>query len=125
MQSLHQLDYKHGGGRAKLFSGSLQQVIGDRQPRQFKIPCLALDGSMVCCGFFGFCMLETTVGLPHAMESIRLLRLPQDHETCTLRFFYKESNSVGELYDFILLGDAGDVILDVKSYQTALVLETD
>ena len=125
MQCLHQLDYKHGGGRAKINSGSVQQVLGNRSPLNMKIASLVLDGSMVCSGFYGFCMMETTVGLPHAIESYRQVRLPRDFEVCTLRFFFREANQVGELYDFLLLGDDGTVILDVKGYQSALVMDTE
>ena len=125
MQSLYKLDYKHGGGRAKLKSGSFFQILGDRQPRGLNVASLALDGAMVCCGFYGFCMLETSVGLPSAIGSYRQLRLPDEHETCTLRFFYKGSSQVGEHYDFTLLGESGDVIFSVTDYQTVLVLDTD
>ncbi len=125
MQCLNQLDYKHGGGRARLNSGSIQQVMGDRQPRAMKVASLVLDGSMVCCGFYGFCMLETSVGLPHSIEQYRQVRLPREFETCTLRFFYQSSNEVGDVHDFVVLGEAGDVIMDVKGYQSSLVVDAD
>ena len=125
MQSLIQLEYKHGGGRGQIHAGSPIEILGERTPRKMTVASLALDGSMVCCGFFGYCMLETEAGLPHGIQEYRQARLPQHHEHCSLRFFFRESNPTGELYDFVLLGDAGDVIFEVKGYQTASVLETD
>ena len=125
MQSLRQLDYKHGGGRGQIHAGSPMEILGDRQPRNMLVASLALDGSMVCCGFFGYCMLEKEAGLPYGIQEFRQARLPHHYEHCSLRFFYRESNATGELYDLVLLGDSGDVIFEVKGYQTASVLETD
>ena len=125
MQSLRQLDYNHGGGRGQIHSGSPAQILGDRQPQDMLVASLALDGAMVCCGFYGFCMLEKEAGLPYGIQEFRQARVPHHYEHCSLRFFFKESNATGEVYDFVLLGDSGDVIFEVKGYQTASVLETD
>ena len=125
MQSFKQLDYKHGGGRAQINAGSLVEVIGNRLPHRMLVASLALDGSMVGCGFWGYCMLEKQAGLPYGIKEYRQVRQPDYFEQCTMRFFYKESNSIGEVYDFILLGSAGDVVLKAEGYQTAAVVETE
>jgi hypothetical protein len=38
-----------------------------------------------------------------------------------LRFFLKETNQEGGVYDMILLGDVGDVIFAAEGYQAAHV----
>jgi hypothetical protein len=122
-RTLTKIDFQHGGGRAVIAARARNELIGDRPGAGMLISAAALDGSLVACGAFGYAMLERSIAIPLRIGSYRQVRLPRDGETCTLRFFLKEVNPEGSLYDMILLGEPGDVIFAAEEYQTANVKE--
>ncbi len=118
LHTLVTLDFQHGGGRGNVLGTAKEDLFAGRDGAAI-VPAAALDGCFFLCGIFGFAMLEKIDSLPYAIGSYRQFRQPRPAEVCAVRFTYRESNEIGPIYDFSLVGDSGDVVLEVKDYQTA------
>jgi len=117
LRAFTQLDFVHGGGRATITCGSPADLLGERRGAMLTAPA-ALDGCMVACGTYSFFMVSQRLEIPQQIASYRQARAPRAGEQCTLRFFLRELNGSGNLYDFALVGDAGDTIFAVEGYRS-------
>jgi hypothetical protein len=125
LRTLRQIDFQHGAGRAQIDGGDPTDLVGaDRLARgRFLIPCAALDGSMVCCGFFVFAMIDPNVSLPRRLTRYRQGRLPHLGESCQLRFFYRGREQASHRFDMTLIGDNQDVIFEIHGYEGSQVVD--
>jgi hypothetical protein len=123
-RTFQKLDFVHGGGRAIIKGMPPNELLGDRPGDGMLIASATLDGCLVACGAFGYAMLEKFIEIPFGIERFRQVRLPAEEEQCKLRFFLREMREDGNVYDMTLVGESGDVVLDVNGYQTTRVKET-
>ena len=123
-RSFQKLNFVHGGGRAIIQGMPPNELLGDRAGDGMLIAAVALDGSLVACGAFGYAMLEKLIEIPSGIARFRQVRLPAEEEQCKLRFFLREMREDGNVYDITLVGESGDVVLDVNGYETTRVKET-
>lgn len=94
------------------------ELIGARSGDGMLTAAAALDGCMYACGSFVFFMVDKSVEIPRGIDSYRQARLPREGEKCALRLFYRGPAGRGSLYDFNLVGEPGDAILEVKGYRS-------
>ena len=123
-RTLTQLALQHGGGRAIIEARPRNELIGNRPDGEMLVPAAVLDGCMYACGSFTFCMVENIVEIPSGIDAFRQARLPRDGEKCVLRLFYRGGEDNGSVYDFVLIGESGDAILQVKGYRSVRLAET-
>jgi NAD(P)-dependent dehydrogenase (short-subunit alcohol dehydrogenase family) len=119
-QTLLTLDFQHGGGRGNVLGTAQQDLFSGREGTAI-VPAAALDGCLFLCGIFGYAMLEKVETLPYGIDSYRQYGRPRAGEICSVRIYYRESNDIGPVFDFTLVGESNDVILKVEGFQTACI----
>jgi NAD(P)-dependent dehydrogenase (short-subunit alcohol dehydrogenase family) len=83
---------------------------GGRRGEGWIIPPAVLDGCLVACAVYAKKKLKR-YQLPHAFGQIRLGRLPEAGETCTVRVCFRGQQEKALVYDFVLFGEDGALIL--------------
>ncbi|MDD4786760.1 MAG: SDR family NAD(P)-dependent oxidoreductase, partial [Pirellulales bacterium] len=117
-RTLTRIALQHGGGHAMIEGRPRNELIGARSGDGMLTAAAALDGCMYACGSFVFFMVDKSVEIPRGIDSYRQARLPREGEKCALRLFYRGPAGRGSLYDFNLVGEPGDAILEVKGYRS-------
>ncbi|MGY8770926.1 MAG: KR domain-containing protein [Pirellulales bacterium] len=120
-QTCQALDFQHDGGRCQLIGLDSQDLIGTERSCEMLLAPALLDGCLVCCGVYSYCMLENYLGIPRSIKRFQQDRLPKVNENCILRFFYRGRNETGVLYDFTLFGEDGDLIFTVEEFSMASI----
>ncbi|TVS10388.1 MAG: KR domain-containing protein, partial [Planctomycetaceae bacterium] len=122
-RTLLKIDYIHGGGRAVLKAKPTTELVGTRTGTgMFTAPAL-VDGCLVACGTWGYIMLEQALEIPAGLECYRQSRSPREGEQCILRFFLREQGLKQNRYDMVLVGEAGDTILQIEGYRANCIGE--
>ncbi|MDZ4683992.1 MAG: hypothetical protein SH850_02815, partial [Planctomycetaceae bacterium] len=75
------------------------------------------DSCLVACGVDLFILMYNRVEIPHSCSEMRVGRLPEANETCTLRLFFRGSDDKHTTYDLVLYGANQDVLLMVTGYR--------
>ena len=120
-RTAEKVEFQRDGGRSVIVGKPKNELIGDRRGDGMVIACATLDGCAAVCGAYSYVMVEQSRGaasIVNAFSRYRQVRLPQAEEKCTMRFFYRQSHQDGDVYDFTLLGEPGDVVFDVVGYES-------
>jgi acyl transferase domain-containing protein/acyl carrier protein len=89
---------------------------GGRRGEGWIIPPAVLDGCLVACAVYAKKKLKR-YQLPHAFGQIRLGRLPEAGETCTVQVSFRGQQEKVLVYDFVLFGEDGAVILGAEGHR--------
>ncbi|MDX1967407.1 MAG: C45 family autoproteolytic acyltransferase/hydrolase, partial [Planctomycetaceae bacterium] len=104
-------------GWGKIKAAATDNLAGPRTGKQWFLPTATLDSCLVACGVDLFILMNKRVEIPDRCEELRIARLPNADETCTLRLRYRGHDEQHTTYDLFLYGDQGDVLLTVLGYR--------
>jgi acyl transferase domain-containing protein/acyl carrier protein/3-hydroxymyristoyl/3-hydroxydecanoyl-(acyl carrier protein) dehydratase len=116
-QGLKALSLLRETGWAKVVAAAANNLAGSRTGDRWFLPVAALDSCLVACGVDLFILMNNRVEVPHSCTELRIARLPEVNETCTLRLFYRGSDEKHTTYDLVLHGSNQDVLLMVTGYR--------
>jgi len=104
-------------GWGKIKAAATDNLAGPRTGKQWFLPTATLDSCLVACGVDLFILMNKRVEIPDRCEELRIARLPNADETCTLRLRYRGHDEQHTTYDLFLYGEKGDVLLTVLGYR--------
>jgi 3-hydroxymyristoyl/3-hydroxydecanoyl-(acyl carrier protein) dehydratase len=105
------------GGWGKVTAAAANNLAGTRQGTRWFIPAATLDSCLVAAGVDLFILMNKRVEVPHRMEEVRILRLPNPNEACVVRLIYRGHTDRHTTYDMILYGADKTPLVMVKGYQ--------
>jgi acyl transferase domain-containing protein/3-hydroxymyristoyl/3-hydroxydecanoyl-(acyl carrier protein) dehydratase len=116
-QCLKQLSLLREIGWGKVTAAAAANLAGARTGDRWFLPVATLDSCLVACGVDLFILMNMRVEVPHQIGELRLVRLPQPEEACTLQLYYRGSDDKHTAYDLALFGAQGDLLLQVTAYR--------
>lgn len=116
-RTFEDLSFQHDGGRARLRGRPPLELAGSRSGTNWITPSSLLDGCLVCCLTYSYCMLEDRLEIPRRMGAVRLYRVPKVGELCKMRLYLRAYDANTTHYDFCVIGEDGRFILEVKDFQ--------
>ncbi|HUQ72270.1 MAG TPA: polyketide synthase dehydratase domain-containing protein, partial [Planctomycetaceae bacterium] len=116
-QCLKGLSLLRESGWAKVVAAATDNLAGPRTGDRWFLPTAALDSCLVACGVDLFILMNNRVEVPHSCAEIRVARLPNVNEACTLRLFFRSSDEKHTTYDLVLYGANQEVLLMVTGYR--------
>jgi hypothetical protein len=106
-----------GAWYGKIVAASSAELIGDRRGGEFLLPAAALDACLYACGVYLWYLDKTAIFIPQAIDGLRLRRAARQGEACTVRLRFRGQEKNLGVFDFVLFGEDGSVILEVAGYQ--------
>ena len=100
-------------GWAKLTALPLAGLVGERRTAGWLLPSCVFDAAMLACGCHLWSHADGAVSLPRQIDRLRLGRAARDGEACFVYFRNREIGEKSALYDFTIIGEDREVILDV------------
>ncbi len=61
------------------------------------------------------------IGIPRSIEHVRLGRDPRSNEQCLVQMVCRDSAIDSVSYDFDVIGDNGDVLMQVRGYGKVII----
>lgn len=116
-QCLKGLSLQREWGFGKIKAAPADNLAGSRKGTQWFLPVATLDSCLVACGVDLFILMNKRVEVPNRCEELRIVRLPNADEACTLRMHYKGHNDQHTTYDLYLYGANGDILLTMAGYR--------
>ncbi len=116
-QCLKGLSLQREWGWGRVIAAAADNLAGSRPGRQWFLPVATLDSCLVACGVDLFILMNMRVEVPHGIEELRIVRLPNADETCTVRLKFGGSDDRHTRYDLFLYGAQGDLLLAARGYQ--------
>jgi NAD(P)-dependent dehydrogenase (short-subunit alcohol dehydrogenase family) len=123
LQTFKSLAFRHGAGLALIEARDPIHLLGNRSLQGTAVPAAELDGCLVACGFFVYAMVNPGFNLPYTIASCRLSGPVKTEGPYHLQFSYLGPSQSGHRFDFVLAGDSGEVLIEVKGYDTTTIKE--
>ena len=108
------------GGWGRLVAPAADVVAQPRGALGWTVPVALLDGCLVACAVYSYILCGRRVEVPLAFERLRIVSHPRSGEKCTVRLFFQSQDQRESIYDFVLFGDGGRVILALDGLHLAV-----
>jgi hypothetical protein len=92
-----------------------------RGSKGWTIPVALLDGCIVACAVYSYILCGRRVEVPLAFERLRIAATPRGGEKCVARLRFRSQDARESLYDVVLFGDDGRVILALDGLHLAVM----
>lgn len=104
----------------KIAAPALIELAGARRSVSgWFVPSAALDACLYATGILAWQSIEPGSALPVEIGRLRLGRLPHPGEACVVRSTIKRQEQRRAWFDFTLVGDNGELILEATDYGVA------
>jgi hypothetical protein len=116
-----------GQGRAwgQIIAPLPVELAGAHRPADgWILPSAALDACLYATGLLAWWQVAPGVALPMGFGSIVLGRLPTPGEECLVETRFKRHESNQAYFDFTLIGENHDVLVDVTNYRIVWLPES-
>jgi hypothetical protein len=123
LRYLKQCFYQYDGGWGKIIAPPLAELAGPRSASGWIFPVAVLDACVVTCGSFVFLQFGGQLEVPHGFARLRIVRQPNEGETCVVRVYFRGRTDKHSTFDFTLFGEDNSVVLEAQGYRTILVGE--
>jgi len=120
-RTLDGLFLDRSGGWGRLVSQHGDGVALPRGSKGWTIPVGLLDGCIVACAVYSYILCGRRVEIPVQFERLRVAAQPRGGEKCIARLFFRSQDVRETVYDVVLHGDDGRVILAVDGLHLAVV----
>jgi hypothetical protein len=108
------------GGWGRLVAPAADVVAQPRGARGWTVPVALLDGCIVACAVYSYILCGRRVEVPLAFERLRIVSQPRSGEKCTARMLFRSQDARESVYDFVLFGDDGRVLLALDGLHLAV-----
>lgn len=108
-------------GWGHILAQPLADLTGEAKRDGWIVPSCILDSALYACGCHLYLHGEGAVSLPRRIERLELGRPAVDGENCYVHFTCRDISEKSALYDLILLGQDGSVILKVTGYEKVIL----
>jgi acyl transferase domain-containing protein len=108
------------GGWGRLVAPAADVVAQPRGARGWTVPIALLDGCIVACAVYSYILCGRRVEVPLAFERLRIVSQPRSGEKCTARMLFRSQDARESVYDFVLFGDDGRVLLALDGLHLAV-----
>jgi acyl carrier protein len=113
------LDRSGGWGRLVNLAGD--PVAAPRGSRGWTVPAALLDGCIVGCAVYSYILCGRRVEVPVRFDRLRIVSAARGGEKCTARMLYRSHDARESIYDVVLFGDDGRVILALDGLHLAVM----
>ncbi|MFM1997214.1 MAG: Phthiocerol/phenolphthiocerol synthesis polyketide synthase type PpsA, partial [Planctomycetota bacterium] len=120
-RTLDGLFLDRSGGWGRLVSQHGDGVALPRGSKGWTVPVGLLDGCIVACAVYSYILCGRRVEIPVQFERLRVCSQARGGEKCTSRLFFRSQDSRETVYDVVLFGDDGRVILAVDGLHLAVI----
>ncbi len=109
-------------GWGHILAQPLIDLTGESKREGWTIPSCVLDSALYACGCHLYLHGEGAVSLPRKIELLELGREPQDGENCYVHFTCRSIAEKSALYDMVVVGQDGAVILKATGYEKVILM---
>ncbi|PQO27337.1 hypothetical protein C5Y96_17490 [Blastopirellula marina] len=109
-------------GWGHILAQPLVDLTGESKRDGWVIPSCVLDSALYACGCHLYLHGEGAVSLPRKIELLELGRVPQDGENCYVHFTCRNIAEKSALYDMVVVGQDGTVILKATGYEKVILM---
>ncbi|QDU76346.1 Mycocerosic acid synthase [Bremerella volcania] len=109
-------------GWGHILAQPLVDLTGESKRDGWIIPSCVLDSALYACGCHLYLHGEGAVSLPRKIELLELGRVPQDGENCYVHFTCRNIAEKSALYDMVVVGQDGTVILKASGYEKVILM---
>ncbi|MBA4017501.1 MAG: hypothetical protein C0483_10045 [Pirellula sp.] len=95
----------------------LEVLAGAERGAKWIVPSAVLDACLYAVGLWAWENIRPGTALPKSFATVRLGRLPRTAESCLVRAECREKTATEAVFDFVLYGDDGDILIDVEGYR--------
>jgi NAD(P)-dependent dehydrogenase (short-subunit alcohol dehydrogenase family) len=120
-RTLDGLFLDRSGGWGRLVSQHGDGVTLPRGSKGWTIPVALLDGCIVACAVYSYILCGRRVEVPLAFERLRIMSQPRSGEKCIARLLFRSQDTRESIYDLVLFGDDGRVILALDGLHLAVM----
>ena len=120
-RTLDGLFLDRSGGWGRLVSQHGDGVTLPRGPKGWTVPVALLDGCIVACAVYSYILCGRRVEVPLAFERLRMMTPPRGGEKCIARLLFRSQDTRESIYDLVLFGDDGRVILALDGLHLAVM----
>jgi hypothetical protein len=120
-RTLDGLFLDRSGGWGRLVSQHGDGVTLPRGPKGWTVPVALLDGCIVACAVYSYILCGRRVEVPVAFERLRMMTPPRGGEKCIARMLFRSQDTRESIYDLVLFGDDGRVILALDGLHLAVI----
>jgi len=120
-RTLDGLFLDRSGGWGRLVSQHGDGVALPRGSKGWTVPVGLLDGCIVACAVYSYILCGRRVEIPVQFERLRVPSQARGGEKCTARLFFRSQDARETVYDVVLFGDDGRVILAVDGLHLAVI----
>jgi acyl transferase domain-containing protein/acyl carrier protein len=120
-RTLDGLFLDRSGGWGRLVSQHGDGVTLPRGPKGWTVPVALLDGCIVACAVYSYILCGRRVEVPVAFERLRMMAPPRGGEKCIARMLFRSQDTRESIYDLVLFGDDGRVILALDGLHLAVI----
>ena len=106
-----------GAAYGKIIAPPLDALAGAEQAAKWLIPSAVLDACLYTVGLWAWQSIRPGTALPKSFATVKLGRLPRAGESCIVRAESTEQTASEAVFNFVLCGDDGDVLIDVEGYR--------
>ncbi|PQO29748.1 type I polyketide synthase [Bremerella cremea] len=109
-------------GWGHILAQPLVDLTGEAKREGWIIPSCVLDSALYACGCHLYLHGQQAVSLPRRIAHLELGRVPADGENCYVHFTCREIAEKSALYDMIVVGQDGTVILKATGYEKVILM---
>ena len=106
----------------KLQSRTFGELPGRRGGAGWNTPSALLDACFFACGLALWFMVPGVVAIPHGIRKLTLGSKPRDGEECLVHLTFRGRDENVAVFDFVMYGDDGRVLMAVEGYQNVIVV---
>ncbi len=117
LRLLKRVAIEEGGGWGQIELPRQDELAGERDADGWLTPSAAIDACYYGCGVYTWVYTEGGVTVPDRLAELLLGRAGRPGERTTVRVECRELGAQHGVFDFALVGDDGEVILQVKGYR--------
>lgn len=119
-QVLQRLELSSDAAWGEIVAPEPSEIVGfERRSKGFVLPCAALDACFQAVGRLAAQTVRAADSFPLAVEELRLGRMPDRGETCSLEVRVGRFETSRAHFDFILTGADDELLLEARGYQVA------
>ncbi|WP_158265410.1 type I polyketide synthase [Blastopirellula marina] len=109
-------------GWGHILAQPLVDLTGESKREGWIVPSCVLDSALYACGCHLYLHGEQAVSLPRKIAHLELGRAPADGENCYVHFTCRHIAEKSALYDVVVIGQDGTVILKATGYEKVILL---
>jgi NAD(P)-dependent dehydrogenase (short-subunit alcohol dehydrogenase family) len=118
LRCLRKIQFGEKVAWGQMIAPAIVELAGPQHPvAGWMLPSAALDACLYATGLLAWYAVEPGSALPASMGRLTLGRLPRAGESCLVETRFRGREDRYGLFDFVLFGINGEVIMEVSDYR--------